>query len=241
MAPLSEQRAEALVRFLLSGLDGDGTVLDLGCGWAELLIRVVAAHPRATGVGVDSDASAIKHGRALARQRGLQDRIALQVGDAKVAPNGAEAVICIGASHIWGPPIEDGRPLDYAAALTAIRATVPRGSRVVYGEAVWSRPPTPQAIEPLGGRTDEFITVAVLLDLATQHGFMPLAVHEASLEEWDEFESGYSARYARWLVKHGVDHPDAREVRGIAARQRTAYFGGYRGVLGMAYLALVAV
>jgi hypothetical protein len=30
-------------------------------------------------------------------------------------------------------------------------------------------------------------------------------------------------------------------VRGLAARQHAAYFGGYRGILGLAYLQLVAV
>ncbi len=39
MSPLSEQRAERLVRFIAEGLDG--TVLDVGCGWAELLLRTV--------------------------------------------------------------------------------------------------------------------------------------------------------------------------------------------------------
>jgi hypothetical protein len=33
----------------------------------------------------------------------------------------------------------------------------------------------------------------------------------------------------------------AEEVRALAARQHTAYFGGYRGILGLAYLELVAV
>jgi hypothetical protein len=69
----------------------------------------------------------------------------------------------------------------------------------------------------------------------------PIAVHEASLEEWDDFESGYSARYARWLAEHDPDDPDTAEVLECAARQRAGYFGGYRGILGMAYLSLVAV
>ena len=243
MTPLSEQRAEALVDHLVGGLDnGQGTVLDLGCGWAELLLRVVAAHPGIRGIGVDSDAHAIQHGRMLAQARGLQARIDLRTEDAsEMAPERVDAVICIGATQIWGPPTEDSQPLDYAAALEAVRATVPRGARVVYGEGVWSRPPTREAIEALGGRTDEFVTMAELVELATGHGFMPLAVHEASLDEWDEFESGYSACYTQWLVDHGLDHPDAAEVQVMAARQRAAYYGGYRGILGLAYLSLVAV
>ncbi len=98
-----------------------------------------------------------------------------------------------------------------------------------------------EAAAPLAGRLDEFVALPDLIDLAVAHGFMPVAVHEANLDEWDEFESGYSACYASWLVEHGRDHPDAGEVLALAARQRAAYFGGYRGIMGMAYLALVAV
>jgi Methyltransferase domain len=240
MTPLSEQRAEELVRFVAEGLHG--TVLDIGCGWTELLLRVVAAAPAARGVGIDSNEAFIKHGGELAEQRGLLDRVTLIAGDGKTqAPHRADAVICIGASQVWGPPVAANQPLDYVSALAAIRGKVTPGARVVYGEGVWSRPPTPQAAAPLSGRLDELVSLAELAELAVAGGFMPVAVHEANIDEWDQFESGYSARYATWLAEHGPDHPDAGEVQARAARQRAGYLNGYRGVLGMAYLALLAV
>ncbi len=240
MSPLSNQRAGELVRFLASGLDG--TVLDIGCGWAELLLRVVAAAPTCRGVGIDTDATSISHGKLLAEQRGLIERVTLIRGDAKTdGPSHADALICIGSSQIWGPPVEDNQPLDYDSALTALRAKVRRGARVVYGEGIWSRPPTPAAVAPLSGRLDELITLAELVDLAAARGFMPVAVHEANIDEWDEFESGYSARYAWWLAEHGLDHPDANEILAMANRQRTGYLSGYRNIMGMAYLALLAI
>ena len=55
------------------------------------------------------------------------------------------------------------------------------------------------------------------------------------------FTSGYAAGYARWLAEHPADHPDTVEVRALAERQRAAYFAGYRGVLGLGYLELLAV
>ena len=69
---------------------------------------------------------------------------------------------------------------------------------------------------------------------------MTVAVHEANLDEWDVVESGYSACYARWLAVHPVGHPDAASVRDSALRQREGYLAAYRGVLGLAYLCLVA-
>ena len=68
-----------------------------------------------------------------------------------------------------------------------------------------------------------------------------MAAHEADRDEWDTFESGFTAGYARWLAEHADDDPEAADVRALAARQHASYFGGYRGILGLAYLHLVAV
>jgi len=239
MTPLSEERASRLVAFLADGQPG--SVLDIGCGWAELLLRVLAAAPDAIGEGVDLDAVAITHGQALAADRGLTDRVDLRVSDARDLRGGWERIVCIGASQVWGAPVEEAQPLPYAAALAALRSLVPRGGRVVYGDGIWSRPPTPEAVAPLAGREDEFRPLGEIADLAVAAGLAPLAVHEASLDEWDVFESGYAAAYTRWLAEHGAEDPDTGEVRRLAARQRSAYFSGYRGVLGLGYLELVAV
>ena len=52
-----------------------------------------------------------------------------------------------------------------------------------------------------------------LVEIAVSCDLMPVAFHEASLDEWDVFESGYSARYATWLAQHPPDHPDAQPLR----------------------------
>jgi hypothetical protein len=111
----------------------------------------------------------------------------------------------------------------------------------VYGEAIWSKAPTDAAVAPLAGRKDEFVYLPELIALASKHGFAVVRVHEATLDEWDVFESGHQAKYALWLSKHPSGHPDAEEIRTLAGRQQDAYFGGYRGILGMAYLCLLAV
>jgi SAM-dependent methyltransferase len=239
MAPLSEERAARLVRFVADGRPG--TVLDIGCGWAALLLRVLTAVPEAIGEGVDLDEVAIAHGRELADAAGLTDRVDLRVDDARDLAGGWDALICIGASQVWGAPVEDAQPLPYSAALTALRGLVNRGGRLLYGDGIWSRPPTPEAVAPLAGRDDEFLSLGEVAALAVEAGFAPLGVHEASIDEWDVFEGGYAAAYARWLAAHEPDDPEAAEVRAIAEGQRAAYFGGYRGILGLGYLELLAV
>jgi cyclopropane fatty-acyl-phospholipid synthase-like methyltransferase len=239
LAPLSEDRAARLVAFLAGG--EPSTVLDLGCGWGELLLRVLAAAPGATGTGVDLDEHALAAAREAAERRDLGHRAVFEARDARELHGHVDAVTCIGASQIWGPDAAEAQPLDYTAALTALRSLLPRGGRLVYGEGIWSHPPTPEATAPLAGRDDEYVPLARLVELADENGFAVVAVHEASLEEWDAFESGYTAGYARWLAEHEPDDPEADEVRRLATRQHAAYLGGYRGVLGLAYLHLVAV
>ncbi|HEX3931294.1 MAG TPA: methyltransferase domain-containing protein [Nocardioides sp.] len=239
MSPLSEARAERLVAFLAGG--EPASVLDIGCGWGELLLRVLEAAPEARGLGVDLDEESVAAGRGEADRRGLAGRVELTARDARTETGSHDAVICIGASQVWGPDVSEQQPLDYAAALTALRGLLPHGGRLVYAEGIWSAPPTPAATAPLAGRDDELVSIATLVSLAERHGFAVLAVHEAGRDEWDAFESGYTACYARWLAEHDPDHPDAEEVRALAGRQHAAYLGGYRGIMGLAYLHLVAV
>lgn len=240
MSALSEEHADRLVGFLADG--ATGLIIDVGCGWAELLLRVVAAAPQVKGLGLDLEESVVAHGRALSAERHLGSRVDLLVCDAKDAlPDHADALLCIGASQVWGPGVEEDQPLDYRAALRALRALLGRGGRLVYGEAVWTREPTDAATAPLAGRADEFSSLPEVLDIAVSEGFRPVRVSEATLDEWDEFESGYSACYATWLGQHPADHEDADTVREMADRQRHNYFRGYRGILGMAYFCLVAV
>lgn len=242
LSPMSRERAEGLASWLVEGLAEGGTLLDAGCGWGELALLVAAAAPHGRVVGVDLDGTRVEEGRRRAASRGLGDRVEFLQGDVATAgPSPVDALVAVGASQAWGATGDDPGPLDYAAALTALRARVVRGARVLYGEGIWSRSPTAEATAPLSGRADEFVDLPTLVELAVSHGFAPVVVQEASLAEWDEFESCFVARYAAWLAAHDAGHPASAAVRAAADGQRAAYLRGYRGVLGMAYLQLLAV
>ncbi len=243
LSPMSPRRADRLAAWLAAGVAG-GTVMDVGCGWGELLLSVVELAPEARGVGIDLDAARVAEGRRRAEARGLGDRVRFVSGHGAVDARPVEAVdamLVVGASQVWGPDVEDGQPLDYGTALDAVRRQVRPGGRVLYAEAIWSAPPTPEAVAPLSGRDDEFVTLPELVRLAGSHGFAVTASAEADLQEWDAFEEGFTARADRWLAAHPTDHPDAAAVAAGAAEQRAAYLQGYRGVLGFGFLQLEAV
>ena len=59
LSPLSDERAQRLVAFLTE--HAPATLLDVGCGWGELLLRVLEAAPTATGLGLDLDEESLAH------------------------------------------------------------------------------------------------------------------------------------------------------------------------------------
>jgi SAM-dependent methyltransferase len=221
--PMSSCRADLLVRSL-GPLDGQH-VVDLGCGWAEMLLRTVAAG--ATGHGVDLDADAIAHGRRLAVDRGLADRVTLEAGDASTWSGKADVLIVNGSTGIFGA--------ETANTLEAGRRFLRPGGRLLLGEGFWEREPTAEQLAVMPMPREQYGTVAELVDLAMAHGYRLLWLSQANQDEWDEFESAHAIARERRLLTH----PDDAEVLAGAERQRTWRLKGWRGVLGMVYLTLV--
>lgn len=231
--PLSPARADGLVRSL--GPLAGRHVVDLGCGWAELLLRAVATDPGATGYGMDTDAVAIEHGRANAERRGLTGQVTLDVGDAGAWSGDADVLIVNGATHVWG-----GDPVDHTEnALAAGRRLLRPGGRLLLGECYWQREPTVARLDAMRIPAAQYRALPDLVDLALAHGYRMVWLSRASQDEWDEFESRYALRRERWLA----DNPgseQATEVRSAADAHRTAWLRGWQDVLGYAYLTLVA-
>ncbi|WP_458109620.1 SAM-dependent methyltransferase [Arthrobacter sp. R3-55] len=73
LTPLSEERAAHLVAFLSDPAPAE--VLDMGCGWGELLLRVLASAPQARGRGVDRASAFMDRATQQASTRGLLERV----------------------------------------------------------------------------------------------------------------------------------------------------------------------
>lgn len=222
-SPLSGERADALAAAIARR--DPATVLDIGCGWAELLLRVVATTPNAQGLGVDSDAPLIERGRANARSRGIEDRVELRATDGAGPLDAADAVLCIGSDHVFGSQAE---------ALAALRALVRPGGVLLFGTGYWQREPTAAEAAGLGATPEDLPSLADLVESCVAAGFRPLELHTANEDEWNAFESGYLAD----LEEHLMSHPDDDTRRAEADRHRDGWLRGYRGVLGFAYLVL---
>ncbi|MFC7467831.1 SAM-dependent methyltransferase [Actinomadura keratinilytica] len=146
--PLGEPRAAELTARLAA--HRPATVLDIGCGWGELLLRVLAAVPGATGTGLDLDEEDLARGRALAAERGLAGRVEFLAESATGTRRGpADLVLCLGASQALTGAAP---PRLVPEALRELRRLVRPGGRALLGEGFWERPPSP-ASWPGCGRT----------------------------------------------------------------------------------------
>jgi SAM-dependent methyltransferase len=234
--PLSEARAARLVGRLTR--TPPATVLDLGCGWGELMLRILAAVPGATGTGIDLSGDDLARGRDSAEARGLASRVSFLEESAVGTTRGpADLVLCVGSSHVLSEAKPPRHTID---ALAALRRLVNPGGRVFLGECFWERPPAPAEIAAMwpGITAEDHYDLAGLVDLAIAAGFRPEWIETASLQEWDDFESGYMADVEEWLADH-PDHPQAAETRKMTDDHLSIWLRGSRGIMGLAYLTLI--
>lgn len=219
--PLSESHADELLDHL--DLQTTTSLVDLGCGWGELLLRA-AARTNCKATGVDTDPAALSRGRQAATDRGLDGTFVEQPAEQWRGPTNRG--VCIGSSHTLGGT---------AAMLTRLAELVPRG-RVVVGDACWEAPPPPtEAARALHG--DGVLTLADLAAACGEAGWQVLHLTTADRREWDDFESRHRAGVRQWLLCNGSD-PRAAEVRAQQDERERQYLTVYRGVLGFAYLVL---
>jgi cyclopropane fatty-acyl-phospholipid synthase-like methyltransferase len=218
--PLSEAHAEELLDHL--ALPEATSVVDLGCGWGELLLRAAARTPRARITGVDTDPAGLDRGRQAATTRGLDVTFVEQ--PAEEWGGTADRALCIGSSHTLGGS---------RAMLTRLAEVVPRG-RVLVGDGCWEAPPTEAAHAIFG---DDVLPLADLVAACGAAGWQVLHMSTADQREWDDFESRHRAGLREWLLANPSD-PRAEEVRERQDTREQEYLTAYRGVLGFAYLVL---
>ena len=230
LSPLSASKADWLIDLL--DLPAEASVLDVGCGKAAFLRRVLERYPTASGVGIDINAAFLSIAAAEGVSDGVARRLTLQQRPAaeylETCPR-FDAVFCFGASHALG---------GFDGVAGAARRILNRASVLLLGEGFWRQPPSPEYLAVLGATIEEMTDHAGNVARLRHAGFEVLTTAAASADEWDVYEGLYCRAQIRWADAHPGD-PFAPEMLAKASRWHDAYLRWGRDTLGFGwYLAV---
>ena len=218
-SPMSYTTAAALVEEV--SLTEPKRIVDVGCGWAELLLRVLEVLPTATGLGIDNDEQLTERARRNASTRGLMDRVSFRSDLSPIEQ--ADIALCIGSEHVFGT-LED--------ALQELRAFVAPGRTLLLGTLFWEQPPSPE----LASDFAEVEELAGVLGAAESSKWEVLGVRRATIDDWDRFEHGYIRDWDQLALT--AESEAARTAAQTAADEYRADYLKRRGILGFVYLTL---
>ncbi len=202
----------------------ESRVLDVGCGRAELLLRILEHHG-CHAMGIDSSASAIEHARQSAVRRVSKGTMELKCQPFDVASLHADRfdlVSCVGSIHVAG---------DLERALRVMSQLTRPGGCLMVGEGYWKREPAPEYLSMLQSSPDTFRTHEGNLNLAQTLSLEIVRSHEASDAEWSRYEDAYATNI-RGFVETCPEDPDAEEMKHRIERWRHAYLKWGRHTLG---------
>lgn len=205
--PTSSAKLDDLVALL--PLEPGAKVLDVACGKAELLMRIVEAHG-ARGVGVDLSPWEVPVALKRVSERDLSEAIEIVEGDGAdlpVTPGAYDLAMCIGASWVWG---------GFKPTLEALAAAVGPGGLVASGEPFCTRPPPEayRAAEPELAPT--LVSHADNVRCARETGLDLLYIIVSSQDDWDRYEH----LQTRAAELYAVEHPDDPDVAELLERRR---------------------
>jgi len=229
--PLSKARAQQLIELL--DLKPQAQVLDLGCGKADFLCRVLARY-QAEGVGVDQIPAALQQARLRAERHGLNlDRqLTLLNQDAQTLTfetDRFDLAICIGASQALG---------GYLPSLQAFQEWVKPGGLILIGEGYMKQPPDPAYLDFLGANEADAYSHRENIQRAEDLGLISLYSCVSNQDEWDHYEGLYALSVERYLHQH-PDDPDGPSLRQRIRRWKQAVQQWGRDTLGMGFYLLL--
>lgn len=204
------------------GLGSHSNVLDIGAGKAGPAL-VLAENFGCRITCVEKSPEFVAAAREKVQKAGLEQRITVVESDGRsfvIEPRAFDAVLCLGASFIWG----GAEP-----TVRAMVAGVRDGGFVVVGEPFWKRWPLPEDFEPNEGY--DFVTLPETIEKLEIDGLELVGLIASSQDDWDRYESLHWDALEEWLHDN-PDHPDAAEFRDVGAEGRNLYLRWHRDLLG---------
>jgi SAM-dependent methyltransferase len=207
-------------------LDSAARVLDLGCGRAELALRIIERFG-STVIAVDRSELMLDAARARAEQRGTVHKLRLDGAD--IRDFDAEPETFHLSAMLGGGGIDGGM----AGICNRLKRWTRAGGHVLVGEGYWQRKPHADYVSFLGGSDDEFLDHRGNVQAGVDAGLVPIHALTASPDEWDEYEW----KYCRSIERYARERPDDADVPAMLERirrWRDGYLRWGRDTLGFA-------
>lgn len=222
--PIPAAKIERLLDLL--PLDETSRVLDLGCGRAELALRIIERFA-ATVVAIDRSSMMLDQARERAEWTGALGKLHLDgidIRDFRADPETFHLSVKLGADGIAG-----GMP----GICRQLKAWTCGGGYVLIGEGYWRTRAHPDYLAVLGGEHGRYLDHRGNVQAGIEAGLVPMHAVTADVDEWDEYEWTYCRSIERY-AREQPDDPDVPAMLARVRRWRDAYLRWGRDTLGFA-------
>ena len=222
--PISSEKVDRLLGLL--DLPAGARVVDVGCGKAEMLVRLIERYG-CTALGIDTNPEFLAEARARAFDRGVAGQLELreaEVAGLMLSNESFDAALCVGATQAFG---------GYAATLKSLRALVKPGGKIVVGDGFWMRKPDVSYLKALGAKLGDYTDHAGNVDAGIAESLVYLYSVVADTDDFDHYEGLYNRAVESWCVENERDM-DAPAARDRIRAWRETYLKWGRETLGFA-------
>jgi len=207
--PTSSEKLDELVKLL--PLNAGARVLDIACGKAEFLLRILQQYD-STGVGVDISPYEVEEASRRAVTHNLEDQVEIIKSDGaeyNADPGSFDMVMCIGATWVW-----DG----YLGTIEALKKIVVPGGLIAIGEPFKLKEPDSAYIATNPDFLQTQRTHAENIKVAQEAGLTLLYALVSNQDDWDRYE-GMQTLAAE---TYALEQPDDLDVPELLKRRREA-------------------
>jgi SAM-dependent methyltransferase len=225
--PLAAAKYERLLDLL--PLDESSRVLDLGCGRAELSLRIIERFG-STAIAVDNASLLLDAARERAEWTGALGKLHLDscdVREYRADPETFHLAVVLDAALLGEKP---------QAIMRRMQGWTRSGGYVLAGLYYWKGRANGELAALMGLREADIADHAGNVQAGVEAGLIPMHAPTASVDEWDEYEW----KYLRSIERYSREQPedaDQGELAERGRRLRDAYLRWGRDSLGFgAYL-----
>jgi SAM-dependent methyltransferase len=222
--PIGAAKIEKVLDLL--PLEATSRVLDLGCGRAELALRIIERFG-AVVVAVDHSELMLEAARERAQWTGALGKLHLDDTDIRnfeADPETFHLSVMLGAGGIDG---------GMYGICSRLRGWTRGGGYILIGEGYWQRKPHPDYLALLGGGEGQYRDHRGNVQAGVDAGLIPMHAATASPDEWDDYEWKYCRSIERYARERPED-PDVPMMLERIRRWRDAYLRWGRDTLGFA-------